>query len=783
MTDIHGIARMVHSLEVGQGWVDPGLSIVGTLDPRLDGPHVQVEGGKLDMARPTRPQQPAIITYSITDIAGNEATPVGRLVHITCPEGEHICPEEAWTDGLACSSMKLCNAPADLVEMNIPWSLSASDPEPLQITLVGNSTVELTVGTPYDRCEQGSAPWHICDRGVTAINAARRGVVVEACPGERGSLIGSYDFHSAGLAGCLVDTQTVGTYTVTFVATDLSDSRRVATSTRIVKVLPDCGPFELVCSDGSCSVDHICIGQDGSLIDLPHTESELQASTNPSGAPGDPPSLQLATGMGSTIQVKQNSPFSECRPGQPFDEDEPCMPAPRAVDSGGRDISSWVFVPPGDVDPMHCLSDGCTGTEYAVAGIAPAGINTSAPVGTVFSLKFVAIDGSGQLSWTEQWVTISPPCDRDEFWCDGQCMSVPCEVALRFGWLAQADAAQVDLDLLGPDAITIGYGSPLPGSVASLLPCSTSAEVLAHSCGAAARAAAAQPTDLLQGLMITELATCPEGVDSCPRCSATFLGQGPLHCLPGTYTYEYWLLSSSANVSRTRTVVIEDNAGTLQMQLSLPLDIQLSGLSAVDEAITALLDGKSPQALAVRQQVLAVVNEVSINIEPGEDVVSLPAVQIHMVSLLSSSALGVTVRVALPHWASELVQDVLNQKMLSIEPIVRDVFAAATRRAGSPSSIGQLVALSYSPPVAVDKDGGAMASLVSSILQAADQMAQFAQKMERFSALTLSSGVIPQEADVIAGELAFLRESEAMFSRRKVGQGTPHCPLRSRPMP
>ena len=787
MTDVHGITRMVHSLEVGQGWVDPGLSIVGTLDPRLDGPHVQVEGGKLDMARPTRPQQPAIITYSLTDIAGNEATPVGRLVHITCPEGEHICPEEAWSDGLACSSMKLCNAPADLVEMNIPW-LSVADNEPLNIALNGNSTVELTVGTKYDRCEHGSAPWHICDRGVVVTSGgavvgqeSSHLVSVQACPRERGSLIDSYDFHVAGLAGCLVDTQAVGTYTITFVATDLSGSQREGTVTRIIKVLPDCGRHERVCSDGSCSVDGVCISQDGSLTDLPATGSELEGADGGIHGPdqiGISPSLQLADGINRIILVKQNFAITECLPGQPFLEDKPCVPAPIAVDSEGNDISSWVYILPGDEDPMLCLSDGCTGTEFAVAGIAPAGIDTSAPVGTVFSFKFVVIDSVGQLSSIEQWVGIVPPCDDGGSWCDEQCLPVPCEVKELLPELSQSGAAGAALQLVGPNAITIGYGSSLPGSVASLLPCRTPAEVLAKSCGATVISANAESTaDLLSGLGITDVTVCPEGSNSCPRCSPGLVGHGPLHCLPGVYTYEYSLLASSTeNVSLTRTVIIKEGAGTLQLQISLPLGDEIPN-SSVDEALTKLLSGTSAEAMAVREQLLALVNNAAIGYG-GEDLILLSAVQVDAVSLLSAEVLQVTVHITVPHRSIDLVQSVLDRKMSSSEPIVRDVFVAAARRVVSRSSGGgQLVAQSYSPPPSiVDTEGGAMASLVSTILQMADQMLQLSQQMEKLSTLTSNGGLTTEAAgkglagSLTIAELAFLQDAQAMFSTQKVRQ-------------
>eukprot|EP00976_Prorocentrum_cordatum_P080618 1184043-Prorocentrum_minimum.AAC.1 len=67
--------------------------------------------------------------------------------------------------------------------------------------------------------------------------------------------------------------------------------------------------------------------------------------------------------------------------------------------------------------PAHCLPAGCPGHEFRRKGLLGC-LNTSAPVGTIFSVSFVVFDHAQppNVAAVSRLVTIAPPCDADHFW-------------------------------------------------------------------------------------------------------------------------------------------------------------------------------------------------------------------------------------------------------------------------------------------------------------------------------------------------------------------------------
>ena len=76
--------------------------------------------------------------------------------------------------------------------------------------------------------------------------------------------------------------------------------------------------------------------------------------------------------------------------------------------------------------PASCLPQGCPGHEFRKKGIQGCGIDTSAPVGSVFTLKFVVLDRwlPPSMATIERVVTIRGPCPADAHFCNGACYKV-----------------------------------------------------------------------------------------------------------------------------------------------------------------------------------------------------------------------------------------------------------------------------------------------------------------------------------------------------------------------
>jgi hypothetical protein len=76
--------------------------------------------------------------------------------------------------------------------------------------------------------------------------------------------------------------------------------------------------------------------------------------------------------------------------------------------------------------PASCLPRGCPGHEFRKKGIQGCGIDTSAPVGSVFSLTFVVLDRwlPPAMATTERVITIRGPCPAAAHFCNGACYKV-----------------------------------------------------------------------------------------------------------------------------------------------------------------------------------------------------------------------------------------------------------------------------------------------------------------------------------------------------------------------
>jgi hypothetical protein len=97
-----GVMGLESSVFVGAGtYTDAGATAFDTVDRSLTA-SLQVSGAaEVDISRPTNTSLPFVVTYRVSDRAGNRAT-ARRRVHVVCVSPEKICPDAG--DGLFCSS-------------------------------------------------------------------------------------------------------------------------------------------------------------------------------------------------------------------------------------------------------------------------------------------------------------------------------------------------------------------------------------------------------------------------------------------------------------------------------------------------------------------------------------------------------------------------------------------------------------------------------------------------------------------------------------------------------
>ena len=676
--DKTGIQSMVHYLEVGTEWEDPGLAVADDLDINLNVSYVRLYGGIVDTTYPTLPEEPIRTAYIITDSSGNKAM-VARTIHVLCPEGEHVCPTDEWDRHAICSVLQICGVAEVDYESLLGREGDPEQPGNTTVDLEGPGTVEVGVGSPtYGMCDAAAPPTEDCDPGA---QAALPGISIRVdCEGGEGA------------DGCMVPTGDVGEYNATYSMKDPGTGQTVD-AVRTIRVVPNCDLGERVCSDGAtCSLSGSCLV--GGVLELPLLQQDILLPWFQTRQPQP----QVLLDGDAVLSIRQYTAFRACEEGRPFLTEKPCERAPRAMDPEGKDISERVFTLPVGASPADCLTSSCRGYEFARVGIEPAGVDTSAPPGTAFTIQYAVLDSMHRLAAASRTVMIISPCEAfGDSWCRGACWPVTCSVLEE---LIGPEEQPPVLQLVGDGSISIRYGSRLPSGQSSILPCRSTAEAEERSCGAVAvdpSTGFISPGDV----SVTEM--LPEGCPRCPRCSASLIGQGAPYCLPGTYNYKYtWRGSMPGEVMELYRNITIENSGALTLEMTLSsadpeLNLQL-----------AMTPGQEQYQALIRDALAAI--EAAV---PSLDFL-LSAQQVHIqqaelsTSLDGETQLQLVLSILVPQ--SSLYHDTLMG--VSPQEPGRRLMQGGALILG-PSS--QAVVISFEPAEAIDEAEGAFATLTSTV--------------------------------------------------------------------
>jgi hypothetical protein len=224
--------------------------------------------------------------------------------------------------------------------------------------------------------------------------------------------------------------------------------------------------------------------------------------------------------LGEVVKLKQGSSYGVCAAGVQPTAANPCELGAQAEDpDGGTDGSALnmtdkVVVCP----PAECLTLGCSGTTlrahlFSVKGLAGCGIDTSAPLGTRYSVDFWVWDAgtpSRNASVSRSIVLVDPCTDSaSPYTCTdtstGQlyCSGVSCDQAPKYRPPAPSKLQLVLLPRAGP--MYLQYQRPAPFSLG---PCQSLTRN--SSCGAVAyqHAGASGLLDLTADIQVQDVTPC-----------------------------------------------------------------------------------------------------------------------------------------------------------------------------------------------------------------------------------------------------------------------------------
>ncbi|XRB13813.1 hypothetical protein RI054_07g36510 [Pseudoscourfieldia marina] len=383
----------------GQSYIDPGYVCLDQTDGDISD-SVSVFGkAAVDTRRPTL--DPFVIRYTCTDLAGVRAQEVQRWITVIsqCAGGEATCDDGSCpVDGYCIAS-----EPTAFDAAQIPEKIL--EDEPPTITLVGDEIVEID-GGGYAKCSEGLVASALCDRGVTARDTTDGDLTpyVMAC---------GRTFQKEGLAGCAISgADYPGMYEIAYSVSDSAGNE--ARMVRKVMILVQCDAGMVRCKDGVTCVPE---GKPCESDIAPEIE---QAAEPPAMAM--PPNVTL---LGpAVLTLPRFATYTSCASDKLSTDRALCDQGAIAHDDVDGNLTDSLLVCP----PESCMPFGCPGHELWRKGVHSC-VNTSTPVGTVFTVDFVVFDTNGEHASAARTITIGVPCPEGQYWCPANSPMGRCEMA------------------------------------------------------------------------------------------------------------------------------------------------------------------------------------------------------------------------------------------------------------------------------------------------------------------------------------------------------------------
>ncbi|KAK3249783.1 hypothetical protein CYMTET_40800 [Cymbomonas tetramitiformis] len=579
-----GCAVMLHHLLQGDAWADPGVRAHDDVDVDLSHAIASYGGKLVDTAVATPTDQPYVITYSVTDSAGNKAADVKRRVYVDNPcasMGERVCHSSA-NGSAVCSESDGQLCPGFITEdEEVP-----DEPETTpNIELIGPAAISVPQGEPYAACPVEHAVLSLtCDRGAAATDDVDGDLTdrVVACSPDGVA----NRFANLGLSGCSIDTNLPGTHAIVFTVTNSVGLNSCVT--RNLTVIAACPMGESLCADDvSCSVQGTCI-EDLSRLDI---DKEKVVNALPTVT-----LLFTAAVPTAYVSVKQHSEYRECREGE-------------ELNSGGE-----LLCEPDEGPPR--LSQHKRGGGNHLRGRFPG-------------LRLHVTPA--QNASASRTVTISQPCASGEELCDDlACSDIPCETrATLLSQQASPDTAPPVIAMLHSATARVIYANATTS--ASLGRCNSSADAdlgPPHICLATA-------TDDVSGDVSASIVLRQDML--CDDCSSNKCSPEQSHlCFPGKYGYVLTAIDSSENIAYSRQYIAVTEEAIVQTTLNMSAGT--TNVLTAEEEAARLADGNSTENAAFREGIATLLGNVSLT-TGGEEL--LPE-DVTVISVTVRDAAGMT---------------------------------------------------------------------------------------------------------------------------------------------
>eukprot|EP00854_Cymbomonas_tetramitiformis_P005484 gene5484-6648_t len=200
-----GALVYIHRVLLGETFEDPGAAAWDDIQGNLTASISRFgAAAAMDTSVVTSEDAPHIITYRVSDAAGNEAIPMRRRVYVYSPCGE-VEDGRCSVDGL-CMSLEI-----DLEGEEVHVAA------PPEIKLMGPANVVLDPGSLYTLCTPSTPLAAMCDHGALANDPMGDGDLTSEVMGC------SSRITSVGLAGCNLDTSQSSEQIINFTVTSSSD--------------------------------------------------------------------------------------------------------------------------------------------------------------------------------------------------------------------------------------------------------------------------------------------------------------------------------------------------------------------------------------------------------------------------------------------------------------------------------------------------------------------------------------------------------------------------------
>jgi len=584
-----GVVVMSEYIMVDTAWRDAGIIAMDDRDGDISHLVAKSGVGGVDSYTATGEDNPYIVTYDVSDAAGNQAETVRRRIYVIDP-----CEEAAAVTGYAeflcgdgqCSEYGLCES----ITLKGEEEVIVNQPPTLE--LLGPAIVEVDQYRVYEKCLPDARIDVVCDKGVDANDPEEGNLVlaemVWACSpdGELGK------FSRKGLSYCGIDTDIPGEYTVTFTARD-SAGLEAAPVSRTVKVIPSCPAGERLCSNKiDCSSGGLCASEIASGL----SQAEDQEAEDL------PPTMEFILDeeglLSGFVPILWGRPLVRCAEGQLPRAEEMCDLGVIAMDDG-VDISENVLVCP----PSTCMDQLCPGHEFNKKDVGLC-INTRRDVGTVITVDYVVYDSAmpPNIVTLTRSITIETPCEGGDYLCsDGTCSAVDCDARDR---LAQLESVVVneppELTMLYDSPVRLTYQQPFTGS---FLPCATAAQAESSPSSCAAFSVDAEEGDISAYIAIRETTPADAGL---PACTADVITSG--NCLPGTYTYTYAIADLEGGETSVDLVIEVVQIQSALVSIEVTIDATSTSQADADEEAQTYLDPTSEASIVYREQLAQILN-------------------------------------------------------------------------------------------------------------------------------------------------------------------------------